>query len=101
MLCISIGASKWSLSNHDGDDIRIRRKAIGSRNKTTTHYEHHINWYISLLTLYEYDVKFPIMLTSDLTNDDYIFFLFLNLNELQRILPLENLPAFDKLNDLK
>lgn len=101
MLCISIGASKWSLSNHDGDDIRIRRKAIGSRSKTATHDEHHINWYISLLTLHDYDVKFPIMLTSDLTKDDYISFLFLNLNELQRIWKMENLPAFDKLNDLK
>ena len=81
-MCISVGASKWSLSNNDGDDIRIGRKAIGLRSKTATQYEHHIFWYISLLSLHEYDAKFPSKLTEDLANDDNIFFLCLNLNEL-------------------
>ena len=98
-MCISVGASKWSLSNNDDDDFRIRRKAIGLRSKTTTQYEHHIFWYISLLSLLEYDAKFPSKLREDLLNDDNIFSLCLNLNELQRILLLENLHAFDKLND--
>ena len=99
-MCISVAASKWSLNNNDRDDIRIGRKAIGLRSKTTTQYEHHIFWYISLLSLHEYDVKFPSKLTEDLANDDNIFFLCLNLNELQRILLLEHLHAFDKLKDI-
>ena len=53
-----------------------------------------------MLSLHEYDAKFPSKLTEDLANDDNIFFLFLNVNELQRILLLENLHAFGKLNDI-
>ena len=49
-----------SLSNDDGDVNENGKNAIGFISKTTTLHLHHAFLYISLPTLYEYDVKMPM-----------------------------------------
>ena len=46
-----------TLRNYDGNDKRNVKKAIGLMSKTTTLHVHHAFLYISLQSLYNYDVK--------------------------------------------
>jgi len=49
----------WTLRNYDGDGKENVKKAIGLMSKTTTLHVHHAFLYISLLSLHNYDVKWP------------------------------------------
>ena len=48
-----------SLSNDDGDVNENGKKTIGLDWQTTTLHVHHAFLYISLPSLYDYDVKMP------------------------------------------
>ena len=48
-----------TLQNHDGDGNRNVKKPIGLMSKTTTLHVHHAFLYSSLLSLHNYDVKWP------------------------------------------
>ena len=49
----------WTLRNYDSDGKENVKKAIGLMSKTTTLHVHHAFLYISLLSLHNYDVKWP------------------------------------------
>ena len=49
-----------TLRSDDGDGNEEVKKAIGLITKTTTLLVHHAFFYISLPSLYDYDVKMPI-----------------------------------------
>ena len=46
-----------TLRNYDGDGKENVKKEIGLMSKTTTVHVHHAFFYISLLSLHNYDVK--------------------------------------------
>ena len=46
-----------TLRNYDGDGKENVKKVIGLMSKTTTLHAHHAFFYISLLSLHNYDVK--------------------------------------------
>ena len=48
-----------TLRNHDSDGNGNVKKAIGLMSKTTSLHVHHVFLYISLLSLNNYDVKWP------------------------------------------
>ena len=54
-----MGEAVGSFSNDDGDGKQYVKKALGLMSKTTTLHVHHAFVYISLLSLHNYDVKWP------------------------------------------
>ena len=50
-----------TLRNYDGDGNENVKKTIGLISKTTTLHVHHAFLYISLSSLHNYDVKWPIL----------------------------------------
>ena len=48
-----------TLRNYDGNGKENIKKMIGLMSKTTTLHVHHAFLYISLLSLHNYDVKWP------------------------------------------
>ena len=48
-----------SFSHDNGDSNENLKKAIGLLSKTANLHMHHAFWYISLLSLHDYDMKMP------------------------------------------
>ena len=95
ILC-SDSTSPGTLRNHDGDDNENAKKATGLMSKTTTLHVHHAFLYISLLSLHNYDVKWPnFKFTLERERQaDKFYHLCLNLGAVPSLHLQPNVPSF-------